>query len=451
MKHEHVNEIKAIVIFAVSVILLASFVSFVPEDLSWYTSHPNIPAKNLIRVVGAYAAGGMFFIFGYGAYASVLFLLFWSWNKFLSRHLNLSFAKFVSFLVLFCTVSALFSLLGPQISTLKFQRAGIVGLMLSDFLVKYCGHTGAFVILATFTTLTMIIIGEFLVSPLIFKLMEITKAFLNSLPQKQVKAKGPAVAANRFSPRMGAQIEKETKEMLKEKLKREPISSVSEPKLLISQPKPVVKPQIHITTPEKKEEAPVVEAKPKREGTYQFPNLDLLDDVPVISSNRLESDLVIGARILEETLADFNVIVRVADIERGPVITRYELEPAPGVKVQSITTLSDDIALAMKAPSVRIVAPIPGKNRVGIEVPNGGIASVFLKEVLATSEFRTSNSKLVLALGKDIAGMPIVADLAEMPHLLIAGTTGSGKTVCVNSIIMSMLYHASPDEVKFLN
>jgi len=132
------------------------------------------------------------------------------------------------------------------------------------------------------------------------------------------------------------------------------------------------------------------------------------------------------------------------------VITRYELEPAPGVKIQRIVNLSDDIALTMKASSVRIVAPIPGKNRVGVEVPNTQTSVVFLKEVLACDEFRNAESKLTLALGKDIAGKPIIADLGEMPHLLIAGTTGSGKTVCVNGIILSMLFNATPNDIKFL-
>ena len=126
------------------------------------------------------------------------------------------------------------------------------------------------------------------------------------------------------------------------------------------------------------------------------------------------------------------------------------LEPAPGVKIQRIVNLSDDIALTMKATSVRIVAPIPGKNRVGVEVPNTQTSIVFLKEVLACDEFRNAKSKLTLALGKDIAGKPIIADLGEMPHLLIAGTTGSGKTVCVNGIILSMLFNATPNDIRFL-
>ncbi|HQP92092.1 MAG TPA: DNA translocase FtsK, partial [Candidatus Omnitrophota bacterium] len=128
----------------------------------------------------------------------------------------------------------------------------------------------------------------------------------------------------------------------------------------------------------------------------------------------------------------------------------YELEPAPGVKVQRILSLSDDIAMTMKVAEVRIVAPIPGKNRVGIEVPNMQTTMVYLKEVLACDEFKNADSKLTLALGKDTAGKPIVSDLGDMPHMLIAGTTGSGKTVCVNGIILSMLFNATPNDVKFL-
>ena len=180
-----------------------------------------------------------------------------------------------------------------------------------------------------------------------------------------------------------------------------------------------------------------------------MPSLDLLDDVPT-SRKVIEEDLTGNARILEETLADFAVAARVTNIERGPVITRYELEPAPGVKVQKIVSLGDDIALAMKAQSVRIVAPIPGKSRVGIEVPNTSIGAVYLKDILASPEFQNSPKKLTIALGKDITGKPSVSDLADMPHLLIAGATGSGKTVCVNSLIVSLLYRASPQELKFL-
>src|SRR3989338_2382752 len=461
MKHEHVNEIKAILILAASLILLASLVSFVPEDLPWYTSHPNVPAHNLVRIVGAYMAGALFFIFGYSAYAPAVFLSLWSWNKFASRDLNFSLAKLICIVILFCSLSGLFSLFGPNAETYRFQRSGVIGFVLSDFLLQYSGRTGASIILLTITSLTMIVIGEFLISPIVLKCVESFRAFLVKFHGK-VQTKIPSTPF-KFPPRpelKNARINEKTKAWLKEKESVKPliknIKSAEEPAAPIQKlfaPKSVAgkieKPKIHIATPPK-EEAAVIQEKPKVVGNYQIPSPDLLDDPPAISSSRLEDNLVAGAKILEETLSDFNVSVRVADIERGPVITRYELEPAPGVKVQRIITLADDIALALKATSVRIVAPIPGKNRVGIEVPNGASASVYLKDVISHSDFINSESRLTLAIGKDIAGKPIIADLTEMPHLLIAGTTGSGKTVCVNSLIMSMLFHASPDQVKFL-
>jgi S-DNA-T family DNA segregation ATPase FtsK/SpoIIIE len=213
------------------------------------------------------------------------------------------------------------------------------------------------------------------------------------------------------------------------------------------------KPTIRITSSEEDKRDNVDAHKdhePQIVGEYHLPPLDLLQDSPHIPANRIQDGLIDDARLLEATLLEFGVSAKVADIERGPAITRYELEPAPGVKVQKITNLSNDIALAMKAAVVRIVAPIPGKNRVGIEVPNTDSAAVYLKDVLSSSQFKSSSSKLTLSLGKDIAGQPMIADLAEMPHLLIAGTTGSGKTVCVNGIIMSMLLNASPDDIKFV-
>lgn len=461
MKRQHIDEIKAIIVLAIGMILLASLLSFVPEDLPWYTSHPNQPAQNLIRIVGAATAGTLLFTFGYSAFFVVLFLVFWSWNKFSSRTLSLNFAKFISFGVLFCTLSAFFSMSGPQELPARFERSGIAGLLFSDFLVQYLGRTGAYIILLTLGTLTLILIGEFLVSPFLLKSGERLKELFLLLKRKFLERK-ERVFTLRFQPQQIPEPSKEERirRLLKKPLKpaEDSEEDLEEKKLFEITKKeksmPAAKPQIRIAQPESSKlqpEASLVKTeKPMAMGEYHIPPLDLLADPPQVSSKKLQDDLVSGARVLEDTLADFGVVVRVADIERGPVITRYELAPAPGVKVQRITTLSDDIALAMRAQTVRIVAPIPGKNRVGVEVPNGASSAVYLKEVLTQSRFRSSGSKLMLALGKDISGKPLIADLSEMPHLLIAGTTGSGKTVCVNSIIMSMLFNASPDEVKFL-
>lgn len=452
MKQEHISEIKAVIILAIGLILLASLVSFVPEDLSWYTSHPNVPAKNLIRITGAYVAGSLLFVLGYSSYALVLFLFFVSWNKFKLRKLNFTVSKLVSCIVLFFVVSTLLGIVGPSEPSLRFQRCGIAGLLLSDAFLRYLGLVGSYIILLTLGTLSLILTGEVLVAPLFIRGFE----KIQNLPSSfQEKAQVRKEQFTPLKPQINFGINPQEKSPVrpwklekKEDLPR-PQSGKDAPALTNPAAVKPVKPQIHIAqTPSAKEEEDA--DIPKIIGEYRIPPIDLLENPPAVSTSKIQDTLMNGAKLLEETLSNFDVSARVVHIERGPAITRYELEPSPGVKVQKFTALSDDIALAMRAATVRVVAPIPGKNRVGIEVPNADFATVFLKDVLSTNEFRTSKSKLTLSLGKDISGKPMVADLAEMPHLLIAGTTGSGKTVCVNGIIMSMLLNASPEELKFV-
>ncbi len=183
---------------------------------------------------------------------------------------------------------------------------------------------------------------------------------------------------------------------------------------------------------------------------YCLPSLGLLSKSLKVKSNRLNKEILENVRILEETLNNFGVQVCVSQVHRGPAITRYEVQPAPGIKVSKIVRLSDDIALSLAASDVRIEAPIPGKAALGIEVPNKEVLPVYLREILECQEFSDAESKITIALGKDIAGNPIIADLMKMPHLLIAGATGSGKSVCLNAIITSILYKANPGEVKFV-
>lgn len=189
---------------------------------------------------------------------------------------------------------------------------------------------------------------------------------------------------------------------------------------------------------------------PKEEKKYQFPPIQLLK--PKLDSDDSDAmeEMQNNAKKLIDTLTSFGVKASIVNICRGPSVTRYELQPAPGVKISKITNLSDDIALSLAANGVRIEAPIPGKAAVGIEVPNKVVSMVTMRELIDSDKFRNSKSKLTTVLGRDISGEIVVTDLAKMPHLLIAGTTGSGKSVCVNSILMSILYKATPDEVKLL-
>ncbi|MDR3289024.1 MAG: DNA translocase FtsK [Peptococcaceae bacterium] len=192
------------------------------------------------------------------------------------------------------------------------------------------------------------------------------------------------------------------------------------------------------------------QAERQKSEAYQLPKLSLLQKSLKVKNARINKDLADNVKILEDTLENFGVRVKVTHVTQGPAITRYEAQPAPGVKVSKIVNLSDDIALNLAASSVRIEAPVPGKSVVGIEVPNREIAVVPLREVIECQEFQTAASKLSLALGKDITGAPIIADLIKMPHLLIAGATGAGKSVCINTMIHSILFKARPEEVKIL-
>ena len=198
---------------------------------------------------------------------------------------------------------------------------------------------------------------------------------------------------------------------------------------------------------EAEEIAPEVEPVKKE---YVFPPIELLGKEPSYSGGETKSDMMLNAKKLEETLSSFGVQAKVIQINKGPTVTRYELTPSQGVKVSKIVNLADDIALNLAATGIRIEAPIPGKAAVGIEVPNKEAQSVYMRTVIESDEFKNAKSKVTFALGEDIAGNVVVTDIAKMPHMLIAGATGSGKSVCINTIITSILYKAKPDEVKLL-
>ena len=201
-------------------------------------------------------------------------------------------------------------------------------------------------------------------------------------------------------------------------------------------------------TPRKK---PIAVASTPLIGNYQLPPMDFLQ-FPDTSIKPTESreELMANARLMQQTLAQFDIEVSLGDITKGPTITRYELHPAPGVKLEKIVNLNNNIAAALKAERINILAPVPGKSSVGIEVPNVVKTKVIMRDLLESEEWQKSKARIPLALGKDVYGHPIVADLAEMPHLLIAGSTGSGKSVCINAIITSLLYRFSPDQLRFV-
>ncbi len=207
-----------------------------------------------------------------------------------------------------------------------------------------------------------------------------------------------------------------------------------------------IKPSKTATEPKQKAEP----TAPLRDESYHYPPLTLLDDRRFANDSSAAQEQRTTAELLVKTLKDFGINTRVVDISRGPTVTRYELEPSAGVKISRITGLADDLALRLATTGVRIEAPIPNKAAVGIEVPNRVPSGVCLRELIDSKEFSTAKSRLTVALGKDISGSTVITDLAKMPHLLIAGTTGSGKSVCTNAMIQSVLYKASPNDVRML-
>jgi DNA segregation ATPase FtsK/SpoIIIE, S-DNA-T family len=215
-------------------------------------------------------------------------------------------------------------------------------------------------------------------------------------------------------------------------------------------PTPAAAPAIR-TRPAPRKPKPITVAATPLIGNYQLPTMEFLQHPdPTLRPTESKEELMANARLMQQTLAQFDIEVSLGDITKGPTITRYELHPAPGVKLEKITALNNNIAAALKAERIHILAPVPGKSSVGVEVPNAVKTKVIMRDLLESEEWRNTKARIPLALGKDVYGNPIMADLSEMPHLLIAGSTGSGKSVCINAIITSLLYRFSPDQLRFV-
>jgi len=442
MKRDKKDLIISFGLFALSLILLAAMISYSPYDISFETSPPNLHARNYIGIVGAYVAWFIFKIIGYAGFFIPFLFVVWGIGILAERLEQRPLFRALSVLVLFSSTSAFFSLTARGDPVLMMERGGFIGLYLSDRLLGYFGVIGAYIVILTLSCLALLVATEFLIIPICSFLFLRTWKFLGVLRKGRDRIrlfKRDIDLTSKPRLKSSVKIEKiRSKEQVEEKKRPEKIT----PRPVLQKPRPAPRPI------SKK----AIKIEPRIVGDYKLPTLDLLKQPPPESERMLSEDLEANARMLEDTLQDFGIEAKVVNVTKGPVITRYELQPAPGVKVNKITTLSDDIALIMKAATVRIVAPIPGKSAVGIEVPNQSMSLVYIRELLESSEYqkKAASSKLAIALGKSISGKSVVADLGDMPHLLIAGTTGSGKTVCVNSLIMSMIYNATPDELKFI-
>lgn len=445
------NEIQAIVFFAIALLVFISFITFDFSDIPLLTSKVNHPVRNFAGLFGAYLGAVMFFIMGLSAYVIPVLILSWAIARFSGITAQKLYFKIFGTFFLILASSALFSICGGAPNSTRFRLGGAVGLVFSDFLLKYLGFVGSMLVITVLFLLSILLATEFLLIPFLSALFKRSKGLALNIKDKGIRmAELPVTRVIK------------SQEGIKEKKEVRIIPGINVPANVARTNILTAKKDLKVSSPAKepqptagsKKEEPVIEGEKNvtliASRPFNMPALDLLDSPPPIEERKIKDDFEANSRILEETLADFDIEAKVVTFNRGPVITRYELEPAPGVKIHRITSLSDNIALAMKAQSVRIVAPIPGKGTIGVEVPNSSSTLVYLKEILDSKGYKDSRSKLKIALGKDIAGTPVIADLATMPHLLIAGATGSGKTVCINSLIISLLFNSTPDDLKFI-
>jgi len=432
------REIIGLLLVAVAVFLFLSLVSYNPADPSLFSfSSQKIKViNNWMGIVGAYIAGLLFQGVGFPSFLICLVLGLCAFSFILNWEWKYPLVKLGGWTIILLATSSLFSLwMKPlKVYAQDLLVGGFIGEILSRQLVRYFNLPGA-----TILFVVILILGFVLGTGLSFI------ALLRRL------GSGVARLIEKISTMK--MVRKEQSERAKKLIKRkqEKVEAKGEAREETKEPPPVV--VVEKPTPAKKR-AEIAEqetfefAETKKE--FQLPPISLLE-AETEKRQKIDRDsLVMNSRILEKKLLDYGVEGRVVEVRPGPVITVYEFEPAPGVKVSRIVNLADDLALALSAVTIRIVAPIPGKAVVGIEVPNTNRETVYLKEIIDTDLFRNSKSKLSFAIGKDISGGPFAVDLARMPHLLVAGSTGSGKSVSVNAMINSILFKATPEEVRFL-
>ncbi|MFU8789919.1 MAG: DNA translocase FtsK [Methylobacter sp.] len=442
------REVALLGFIAGALFFLISLITFSNEDAGWTHSGSVQAVSNACGVFGAWVADVMLSCFGLFAYAFPA-IIFWQGYLFYTRGQQnrdpiVIALQWVGLVAVITSGAALLSLYLLRTGVeLPSYTGGILGQEIGNALLAVLGNSGATLLLlvallAGITLVTgvswvalidgvgkyTVFIGRFLYRSLL-DLLQHTAALLQHTAAKHAEVR--ETARVNTPPQARAEVRK----------------------------KPIAK--IMPTIEKPAENSPKNSAPIKKQPTVKYnaskgvlPSLELLDQRDTRVVGYSQTDLEEMSRLVEDILADFNVAVEVVGFHPGPVITRFELQPAAGVKVSRISTLSKDLARALSVTSVRIVEIIPGKSVVGLEIPNREREMVTLRELLVSAPFEKSKSLLTLAMGKDISGVPMVADLGKMPHALVAGTTGSGKSVAINTMILSLLYKATPEQVRLI-
>jgi S-DNA-T family DNA segregation ATPase FtsK/SpoIIIE len=426
-KHPVKKEIWGVIFLLLSLILGGSLLSYFPKDpLFWgRVAGDGLQAKNLFGTVGAHLGGSLFLVFGLSSFWLIAILLFLSFSFFRGRFPFKVILLSINLILLLISFSALLHLYLPD--GLHYRGAmmsgGLVGLHSATLAVTILNYFGACALFLTIFIISLMVITRFSFCNLFKRIWLVFSNIALYIKEKWLKY-----------------MERRRRAKQRNKIVKK-ASKATERKMTI------------VETPLQKPAKPTQEFFPfmSTAGDFKLPPLDLLDEIPKSMDKEIQKEsLKMNALRVEGKLRDFGVEGEVVEITPGPVITMYEFKPAPGVKISKVSSLADDLALNLRASNIRIVAPIPGKSAIGIEIPNNKRSLVTLKEILSSRIFLDSSYKLTIALGMDIIGQPVITDLTKMPHLLVAGATGTGKSVSINAMINSILFKASPETVRFV-
>ena len=421
------KEILGILLFFLVIFTLISLLSYNHADPSIHNAGAQGPVHNLFGTMGSQTAGLLVGLWGLGAFWIPALLLLASIHFFSAQPRQILAAIAGGGLLLVVTTGSLLAFKQNyyELFGSRFSAGGIIGMPLKDFLVHYANPAGGAIILGLCWLIGFILATRFSLVAFYRRCIWLAGLPLERLKTMRIKSHERRQKAKKRQRHLKAEAEMPAR------------------KIRIEAP---------IPAPPKKKPQPKQKMFDfmRDEGKFQIPPTDLLEDPEERPVSVNDESLRMQSKLLEKKLEDFGVKGEVVAVTPGPVITTFEYAPAPGVKINKIVNLSDDLALALRAISIRIVAPIPGKAVIGIEVPNVDRETVRFKEIVASDVYESSKSKLTICLGKDIVGNPVAASLEKMPHLLIAGATGAGKSVALNTMICSLLFKATPEDVKMI-
>ncbi len=437
-----------LVLMALALFLFTALITYNTADPGWSYTGSREAVHNAAGVVGAWFSDVLYNLFGYLSFLFPVIIAYSGWLVLRSNHievdkdidyheLGIRWAGFIVTVAMGCALTSMH--FSKIIGQLPMDGGGILGLLLSDAMAGALGLLGSTLIL-----LAMFLAGITLFSGISwFRVIDgIGMAVLFVI--NGLQAKVLAIIESRQERKAGEEARQQRQEVMAANKKKQAVriaQGSSEVRI-----EPTMKKVEISERMDREKQIQLFEAPSDSE----LPALRLLDAPKPQEKGYSNEALEALSRLVEIKLADFGVEVEVVAVHPGPVITRFEMEPAPGVKASKITALSKDLARSLSVPSILVVEVIPGKTCVGLEIPNEHREIVSLSEILMSKQYDNSASPLTLGLGKDIAGHPVVADLSKMPHLLVAGTTGSGKSVCVNALLISLLYKSKPDEVRLI-